>query len=207
MKQSSGLFQPEPRNSKAKLLSQVIVRTKHIHSYDFHSSSDESIVTKKVISDDSLYSALKNSENIKLVKVLSNETHLHFPIETATLHTVSMSQDIISGRWLKSCLKWKPLSFRMSVDVWMESWWVISVIEVFSISYWAFLVDVTRNLMIFLDDRSLSDHHFWAMITLKTALSKKISSRYTRRFKVRNLRRFLKIIFLHLISVISEIWS
>ena len=88
MKQSSGLFQPEPRNSKAKLLSQVIVRTKHIHSYDFHSSLDYSIVTEKVISDDSLYSALKNSENIKLVKVLSNETHLHFPIETATLLTV-----------------------------------------------------------------------------------------------------------------------
>ena len=62
----------------------MIVRTKHIHSYDFHSSSDDSIVTEKVISDDSLYSALKNSENIKLVKVLSNETHLHFPIETAT---------------------------------------------------------------------------------------------------------------------------
>ena len=160
-----------------------------------------------MISDDSLYSALKNSENIKLVKVLSNETHLHFPIETATLLTVSMSQDIISGRWLKSCLKWKALSFRMSVDVWMESWWAISVIEVFSISFWAFLVDVTSYLLIFLGDRSLNVRYFWAMISLKTALSKKISSRYTRRFKVRNLRSFLKIIFLHLISVISERWS
>ena len=35
-----------------KLFSQVIVRAKHIHSNDFHSTSDYSIIFKKVISND-----------------------------------------------------------------------------------------------------------------------------------------------------------
>lgn len=61
-----------------KLSSQIIVRTKHIHSNDFHLTTNSSIVAKKVISDDSLCSAFKNSDDIKLVKVLCNETHLSF---------------------------------------------------------------------------------------------------------------------------------
>ena len=34
------------------------------------------MVAKKVISDDSLCSTLKNSDNIEIVKILRNETHL-----------------------------------------------------------------------------------------------------------------------------------
>ena len=76
VKQSGRLFQAEPRNLRAKLSSQVIVGTKHIHRNDLHSTSDGSIIFKKVISDDSLCSALKNSDNIKIVKIFCNETHL-----------------------------------------------------------------------------------------------------------------------------------
>ena len=36
------------------MFSQVIVRTKHIHRNDFHLTANDSIVAKKVISDDSL---------------------------------------------------------------------------------------------------------------------------------------------------------
>ncbi|ELU83882.1 hypothetical protein PNI0360_02371, partial [Streptococcus pneumoniae PNI0360] len=72
MKQSGRLFQPEPRNLKAKLFSQVIVRAKHIHSNDFDATSDNSIVAKKVISNDSLCSTLKNSDDIEIVKILRN---------------------------------------------------------------------------------------------------------------------------------------
>ncbi|VQT94181.1 Uncharacterised protein [Streptococcus pneumoniae] len=99
------LFQPEPRNLKAKLFSQVIVRAKHIHSNDFDATSDGSIIFKKVISDDSLCSTFKNSDDIEIVKILRNKAHLHLPIETVTPRTVSTSQDIISGRREKSCSK------------------------------------------------------------------------------------------------------
>ena len=121
MKQSGRLFQPEPRNLKAKLFSQVIVRTKHIHRNDFHLTSDNSIVAKKVISNDSLCSSLKNSDDIEIVKILRNKAHLHLPIETVTPRTVSTSQDIILGRFLKLHSKWKSLSFRMTVEVEMAS--------------------------------------------------------------------------------------
>ncbi|VNL03437.1 Uncharacterised protein [Streptococcus pneumoniae] len=63
-------------NVKAKLFSQAIVRAKHIHSNNFDATSDGSIIFKKVISDDSLCSAFKNSDNIKIIKILRNETHL-----------------------------------------------------------------------------------------------------------------------------------
>ncbi|VLC35636.1 Uncharacterised protein [Streptococcus pneumoniae] len=59
-----------------KLSSQAIVRAKHIHSNNFDATSDGSIIFKKVISDDSLCSAFKNSDNIKIIKILRNETHL-----------------------------------------------------------------------------------------------------------------------------------
>ena len=45
------------------------------------------------------------------------------------------------------------------------------------------------------------------MIALETALSKEDSGRHTSRFKIRNLRRFLKIIFLHLTSEIRASWG
>lgn len=61
--------------------------------------------------------------------------------------------------------------------------------------------------MIFLDYRSLRDHHFRALIALKTAFFKENSSRHTSRFKVRDFRRFLKVIFLHLASAIRTKWS
>ena len=70
-----------------------------------------------------------------------------------------------------------------------------------------FLVDNTRDLVIFLDERGLSDHYFRAMIALKTTLFKENSSRHTSSFKVRNLRGFLKVIFLHLTSAIRVRWG
>ena len=71
-----GVKQSEPRNLKAKLFSQVIIRTKHIHSNNFHLTSNGSIVAKIVISDDSLCSSLKNSDDTEIIKILRNETHL-----------------------------------------------------------------------------------------------------------------------------------
>ncbi|VKL40452.1 Uncharacterised protein [Streptococcus pneumoniae] len=59
-----------------KLSSQAIVRAKHIHSNNFDATSDGSIIFKKVISDDSLCSSLKNSDDIEIVKILRNEAHL-----------------------------------------------------------------------------------------------------------------------------------
>ena len=106
---------------RKKLFSQVIVRTKHIHSNNFHLTSDSSTISKKVISDDSLCSTFKNSDDIELFKILHNKAHLYLPIETVTPLTVSMSQDIISGRFLKLHSKWKSLSFRITVEVEMES--------------------------------------------------------------------------------------
>ncbi|EDK74085.1 hypothetical protein CGSSp3BS71_01007 [Streptococcus pneumoniae SP3-BS71] len=55
-------------NVKAKLFSQAIVRAKHIHSNNFDATSDNSIVAKKVISNDSLCSSLKNSDDIEMLK-------------------------------------------------------------------------------------------------------------------------------------------
>ncbi|TVX72522.1 hypothetical protein AZJ28_01215, partial [Streptococcus pneumoniae] len=91
---------------RKNLFSQVIVRAKHIHSNDFDATSDGSIIFKKVISDDSLCSTFKNSDDIELFKILRNKAHLHLPIETVTPRTVSTSQDIISGRFLKLHSKW-----------------------------------------------------------------------------------------------------
>ena len=45
------------------------------------------------------------------------------------------------------------------------------------------------------------------LIALESTLFKKNSSRHTSRFEVRDLRRFLKIIFLHLASAIRARWS
>ena len=182
VKQSGRLFQPESRNSKAKLFSQVIIRTKHIHSNNFHLTTNDSIIFKKVIPDDSLCSSFKNSDDIELFKILCNEAHLHLPIETVTPLTVSTSQVIIFRRWEKSCLKWKSLSLRITVDD-------------------------TRDLVILLNDRSFIDHHFWVLIALKTAFFQKDSSRYAICFKVRDLRRFLKVIFLHLASAVRARWG
>ena len=56
--------------------------------------------------------------------------------------------------------------------------------------------------MILLDERSLSDHHFRALIALETSLFKENSSRHTSCFEVRNFRRFLEVIFLHLTSTL-----
>ena len=54
------------------------------------------------------------------------------------------------------------------------------------------LIDNTRDLVIFLNERSLSDHHFRAMIAFETTLFKEDSSRHTSRFEVRNLRGFFE---------------
>ena len=65
------------------------------------------------------------------------------------------------------------------------------------------LVDDTRDLVIFLDERGLGDRYFRALITHETTLFQENSSRHTSCFKVRNLRRFLELIFLHLTSIIK----
>ena len=70
-----------------------------------------------------------------------------------------------------------------------------------------FLVDNTRNLVIFLDERGFGDRYFRTLITLKTSLFKEDSSRPTSHFKVWNLRRFLEVIFLHWISAIRTRWG
>ncbi len=53
-----------------------IQRTKHIHSNDFYLTTNSLIVAQKVISGDSLCSSFKNSDDIDLVKILRNKTHL-----------------------------------------------------------------------------------------------------------------------------------
>ena len=69
------------------------------------------------------------------------------------------------------------------------------------------LVDNTRNLMILLDERGFGDHRFRAMIALESTLFQKNSSRHTSCFEVRDPRRFLKVIFLHLTSAIRARWG
>ncbi|CJD50165.1 Uncharacterised protein [Streptococcus pneumoniae] len=88
-------------STRKKLFSQVIVRTKHIHRNDFHLTTNGSIVAKKVISDDSLCSAFKNSDNIKIIKILRNETHL------------SLSEGILIPRHNL----WKPRKIMLKVKV------------------------------------------------------------------------------------------
>ena len=61
--------------------------------------------------------------------------------------------------------------------------------------------------MILLDERSLNDHHFWTVIALESTISKENSSKYTSCFEVRNLRRFWKVVFLHLTFTIRARWS
>ncbi len=96
VKQSGSLFQTEPRNSKAKLLSQVIIGTKHIHGNDFHSTSDRSIIFKKVISNDSSCFSFKKGDDIELVKVLSNKAHFSFCKNILVpRHNLSQSRKII----------------------------------------------------------------------------------------------------------------
>ena len=57
------------------MFSQVIVRTKHIHRNDFHLTTNSSIVAQKVISDDSLCSAFKDSDDIEVIRILRNKAH------------------------------------------------------------------------------------------------------------------------------------
>ena len=61
--------------------------------------------------------------------------------------------------------------------------------------------------MILLDERGFGDHRFRAMIALESTLFQEDSSRHTSRFEVRNLRRFLKVIFLHLTFTIRTRWG
>ena len=150
VKQSGRLFQPEHRNSEAKLFNQVIIRTKQIHSNNFYLTANSSMVAKKVILNDSFCSSLKNSYDTEIMKILRNETHLHLPIETVTHLTVLTSKGIISGKWLKLHSKWKSLSLWMTVEVEMESWWAILVIEVFSINFWAIFWLMIRGIWWFL---------------------------------------------------------
>ena len=60
---------------------------------------------------------------------------------------------------------------------------------------------------IFLDEIGLGYHHFRTMIALESTLSKEDSGKHISRFEVRNLRMFLKVIFLHLTSAIRTRWG
>ena len=60
---------------------------------------------------------------------------------------------------------------------------------------------------IFLDEIGLGYHHFRTMIALESTLSKEDSGKHISRFEVRNLRMFLKVIFLHLTSAIRARWG
>ena len=135
-----------------KLFSQVIVKAKHIHRNDFDLTANGFIVAQKVISDDSLCPAFKDSDDIEIVKILHNETHL-----LLSKGVLVPGHNLRQTRKIR--LKVKVIGFAN------DSWWTISVIEVFSIN-------------------------FWAMIALETTLFKKDSDRHTSWFKVRNLRRF-----------------
>ena len=168
MKQSGRLFQPEPRNLKAKLFSQVVVGAKHIHSNDFHSTSDDSIIFKKVISDDSLCSTFKNSDDIKVIKILRNKAHF------------SLCKGIfVPGHNLrkvrKIMLKTEVIEF--ANDSWSWNGQLMSNVghrSLFNQLLSDLLVDDTRDLMIFLDERGLSDLYFRALIALKTSFFRMI---------------------------------
>ena len=154
-----------------------------------------------MISNNSLCSSLKNNDDIEIVKILRNETHF------------SLGKGVLIPRHSL----WKPRKIMLKVEVIEladDSWsWNAKLMSnighrsFFNQLLSNFLVDNTRDLVILLDERSLSDHHFQAMIASKTALFQENSSRHTSRFKVRNLRRFLKVIFLHLMSTIRTRWS
>ena len=110
------MFQPEPRNSKANLFSQVIIRIKHIHSNDFRLTTNASIVAQKVISNDGLCSALKNSDNVEIVKILSNETHL-----SLSEGTLIPGHNLRKTRKIMLKTEVIELSLRMTVEVEMDS--------------------------------------------------------------------------------------
>ena len=117
---------------------------------------------------------------------------------------------MISGRREKSRLKRKSLSLRMTNDSWRwngKQMCNIGHRSLFNYLLSNILIDDTRNLVIFLDERCFSDYHFWTLVALKTTLFQQNSSRHTSHFKVRNLRRFLKILFLHLAFAIRTRWG
>ena len=128
------------------MFSQVIVRAKHIHSNDFHLTTNGSIVDRMIV-------CVLPSRTVMILSFSKScEIKLIFPLLKAY-----SSQVIISGRWEKSCLKWKSLSLRMTVEVEMESWWTMSVIEVFSISFWAIFWLIIRGIWWFFLKREISD--------------------------------------------------
>ena len=61
---------------RKKFTGNIVVRAKHIHSNDFHLTTNGSIVAQKMITYDSLCSTFKNSDDIEIVKTLRNETHI-----------------------------------------------------------------------------------------------------------------------------------
>ena len=55
---------------RKKFSGNIVVGAKHIHSNDFHLTANGSIVAQKVISDDSLCSAFKNSDDVEIIQNL-----------------------------------------------------------------------------------------------------------------------------------------
>ena len=115
---------------RKKFSGNIVVGAKHIHSNDFHLTTNGSIVAQKVISDDSLCSAFKDSDDIEVIRILRNKAH--FSLSEGRLipgHNLRKTRKIM----LKTEVI--ELSLRMTVEVEMESWREISVIEVFSINF------------------------------------------------------------------------
>ncbi len=102
---------------------------------------------------DSLCSALKNSDDIRLFKILRNKTRL-------SIVKAYSSQDIISGQTI-NVLKTEVIEFANDSWSWNRQLMGNVSHEVFSIGFWAIFWLMTRIWWFFLTI-SLSDHHFRA---------------------------------------------
>ena len=157
--------------------------------HDFYLILDNSIIAKKVISDNRLCPTLKVSDDVEILTILCNKTHLSFCKwilvswhnlwESAKMILRVKILEILNDRW-----SWNE---KLTNNIRHRS--------LFNQFLGNFLINDTRNLVIFLDKRSLSNRHFWAMIEPETELFKEDSSRHAIRFKARNSRRFWKSYF------------
>ena len=86
---------------RKKFSGNIVVGTKHIHCNDFHLTTNSSLVAQKVISDDSLCSAFKDSDDIEVIRVLRNKAYF------------SLSEGILIPRY--NLGKLRKIMFKMEV--------------------------------------------------------------------------------------------
>ena len=120
-----------------KLSSQVMVGTEHVHCNDLDATSHLSGITKEMIANSHLCPSVEDWDDLERVKILRNEAHLYLPIETVTSLTVLTSQLMYSGSQARSALRSNSFSFRITVEVETAKLSAMSVIESFSITFWA----------------------------------------------------------------------